>query len=187
MMNHGQRTARERPHYSILVGGHVGEPDDYAVGKRLAPAFPEAGPRRARSWPLAECLPRGCGRTATATFSRVRVKRFGIGPAEHGPGSPRPPDDVRYEGRVRAAADGGRATTTKARFSECTRGNPLAASIRTSGDTARSPFAERDLTLVGAAQRFCELCVPVFTVGIDLGRTSRGLCVSLIRVYRMRP
>ena len=53
--------------------------------------------------------------------------------------------------------------------------------LRTSGGR-EVPFAERDLTLVGATRGFASLR-PGLTVGFDLGRTSRGLCVSLIRVY----
>lgn len=44
------------------------------------------------------------------------------------------------------------------------------------------PFAARDLQLVGAPRGFATLR-PGLTVGFDLGRTSRGLCVTLIRVY----
>jgi hypothetical protein len=44
------------------------------------------------------------------------------------------------------------------------------------------PFTGRDLELVGAAGGFASLR-PGLEVGFDLGRTSRGLCVSLIRVY----
>jgi len=43
-------------------------------------------------------------------------------------------------------------------------------------------FAARDLQLVGAARGFASLR-PGLSVGFDLGRTSRGLCVSLIRLY----
>ncbi len=44
------------------------------------------------------------------------------------------------------------------------------------------PFAARDVQLVGASRGFASLR-PGLAVGFDLGRTSRGLCVSLIRVY----
>lgn len=47
------------------------------------------------------------------------------------------------------------------------------------------PFAARDLALVGAARGFASLR-PGLAVGFDVGRTSRGLCVSLIRVYEAR-
>jgi hypothetical protein len=44
------------------------------------------------------------------------------------------------------------------------------------------PFTARDLELVGASRGFASLR-PGLEVGFDLGRTSSGLCVSLIRVY----
>ena len=40
------KDGKERPHYSILVGGHVGE-HDFAVGKRLGGRFPEDATPRA--------------------------------------------------------------------------------------------------------------------------------------------
>lgn len=44
------------------------------------------------------------------------------------------------------------------------------------------PFAAADLALVGAPLGFGSLREGL-RVGFDLGRTSRGLCVSVIRVY----
>ena len=44
------------------------------------------------------------------------------------------------------------------------------------------PFAARDLQVIGASNGFASLR-PGLEVGFDLGRTGRGLCVSLIRVY----
>ena len=44
------------------------------------------------------------------------------------------------------------------------------------------PFVECDLQLVGALRGFASLRSGM-NVGFDLGRNSRGLCVSLIRVY----
>jgi hypothetical protein len=44
------------------------------------------------------------------------------------------------------------------------------------------PFAANDLQLVGASQGFSALRAGL-RVGFDLGRTSRGLCVTTIRVY----
>ncbi|MCC6764160.1 MAG: hypothetical protein IT293_05805 [Deltaproteobacteria bacterium] len=43
------------------------------------------------------------------------------------------------------------------------------------------PFAAAHLTLVGTTS-FSTLC-PGLQVGFDLGRSSRGLCVTTIRVY----
>jgi cold shock CspA family protein len=43
-------------------------------------------------------------------------------------------------------------------------------------------FVARDLQLLGAAQGFSTLRAGL-RVGFDLGRTSRGLCVTTIRVY----
>jgi hypothetical protein len=44
------------------------------------------------------------------------------------------------------------------------------------------PFAARDLVLVGAAGGF-DVLREGLHVGFDLGRTSSGLCVTVIRVY----
>lgn len=44
------------------------------------------------------------------------------------------------------------------------------------------PFAAPTLTLLGTDRGFAALR-PGLHVGFDLGRTSRGLCVSAIRVY----
>lgn len=44
------------------------------------------------------------------------------------------------------------------------------------------PFAANNLQLVGASQGFSALRAGL-RVGFDLGRTSRGLCVTTIRVY----
>jgi hypothetical protein len=44
------------------------------------------------------------------------------------------------------------------------------------------PFAARDLQLLGASEGFSELRAGL-RVGFDLGRTSRGLCATTIRVY----
>ena len=44
------------------------------------------------------------------------------------------------------------------------------------------PFTGRDLQLIGTDAGFAALRVGQ-TVGFDLGRTSRGLCVTTIRVY----
>ncbi len=44
------------------------------------------------------------------------------------------------------------------------------------------PFAAATLVLLGPHRGFAELR-PGQRVGFDLGRTSRGLCVSTIRVY----
>lgn len=43
------------------------------------------------------------------------------------------------------------------------------------------PFASAHLTLLGSAS-FADLR-PGLRVGFDVGRTSRGLCVTTIRVY----
>ena len=67
------KDGQERPHYSILVGGHVGE-HDYAVGKRLGARFPEAVTPRAIV-ALAECY--RAERTNGEPFHAF-VKRFGI-------------------------------------------------------------------------------------------------------------
>jgi hypothetical protein len=53
--------------------------------------------------------------------------------------------------------------------------------LRTSSGRA-VPFAGRDLEIVGTSRGFASLR-PGLEVGFDLGRNSRGLCVSLIRVY----
>ena len=44
------------------------------------------------------------------------------------------------------------------------------------------PFAAADLTLLGTSEGFPALRAGL-RVGFDLGRTSRGLCVTTIRVY----
>lgn len=44
------------------------------------------------------------------------------------------------------------------------------------------PFAASTMVLLGADQGFAMLR-PGLRVGFDLGRTSRGLCVTTIRVY----
>jgi sulfite reductase beta subunit-like hemoprotein len=67
------KDGKERPHYSILVGGHVGE-DDFAVGKRLGGRFPEAVTPRAIA-AVAECY--RAERTAGEPFHAF-VKRFGL-------------------------------------------------------------------------------------------------------------
>lgn len=63
----------ERPHYSILLGGHVGE-HDYAVGKRLGGRFPEAVAPRAIA-AIAECY--RSRRTSGEPFHAF-VKRIGM-------------------------------------------------------------------------------------------------------------
>jgi len=63
----------ERPHYSILLGGHVGE-HDYAVGKRLGGRFPEAVAPRAIT-AIADCY--RTERTADEPFHAF-VKRVGM-------------------------------------------------------------------------------------------------------------
>ncbi|MEO6027490.1 MAG: nitrite/sulfite reductase [Candidatus Binatia bacterium] len=67
------KDGKERPHYSILIGGHVGEVD-YAVGKRLGGRFPEAATPRAIV-AVAECY--RSERTAGEPFHAF-VKRFGL-------------------------------------------------------------------------------------------------------------
>jgi sulfite reductase beta subunit-like hemoprotein len=67
------KDGQERPHYSILVGGHVGE-DDFAVGKRLGGRFPEAVTPRAIV-AVAECY--RAQRAAGEPFHAF-VKRFGL-------------------------------------------------------------------------------------------------------------
>jgi sulfite reductase beta subunit-like hemoprotein len=67
------RDGKERPHYSILVGGHVGEHDS-SVGKRLGGRFPEAVIPRAIA-AVAECY--RSERMAGEPFHAF-VKRFGI-------------------------------------------------------------------------------------------------------------
>jgi hypothetical protein len=47
------------------------------------------------------------------------------------------------------------------------------------------PFAETDLVLIGTSGGFAVLRAGL-RVGFDLGRTSRGLCVTTIRVYEAR-
>lgn len=64
---------KERPHYSILLGGHVGEAD-YAVGKRLGGRFPETVAPRAIA-AIAECY--RSQRSAGEPFHAF-VKRFGM-------------------------------------------------------------------------------------------------------------
>lgn len=44
------------------------------------------------------------------------------------------------------------------------------------------PFAATDLVLLGTSEGFPALRAGL-RVGFDIGRTSRGLCVSTIRVY----
>ncbi len=44
------------------------------------------------------------------------------------------------------------------------------------------PFAASTMVLLGTEQGFAALR-PGLRVGFDLGRTSRGLCVTTIRVY----
>jgi hypothetical protein len=44
------------------------------------------------------------------------------------------------------------------------------------------PFAGRDLQLIGTTRGFAALRVGL-RVGFDLGRDSRGLCATTIRVY----
>lgn len=44
------------------------------------------------------------------------------------------------------------------------------------------PFAARDLIVVGTPRGFDALAEGMH-VGFDLGRTSSGLCVTVIRVY----
>ncbi|MCC6764159.1 MAG: nitrite/sulfite reductase [Deltaproteobacteria bacterium] len=63
----------ERPHYSILLGGHVGE-HDHAVGKRLGGRFPEAAAPRAIA-AIAECYRT---RRAPGEAFHVFVKRVGM-------------------------------------------------------------------------------------------------------------
>ncbi len=63
----------ERPHYSILLGGHVGE-HDYAVGKRLSGRFPEAAAPHAIT-AIAECY--RSERRSGEPF-HLFVKRFGM-------------------------------------------------------------------------------------------------------------
>lgn len=67
------KDGKERPHYSILLGGHVGE-DDHAVGKRLGGRFPEAATPRAIA-AIAECY--RAKRTPDEPFHAF-VKRFGM-------------------------------------------------------------------------------------------------------------
>jgi sulfite reductase beta subunit-like hemoprotein len=67
------KDGKERPHYSILLGGHVGE-DDHAVGKRLGGRFPEAATPRAIA-AIAECY--RTKRTPDEPFHAF-VKRFGM-------------------------------------------------------------------------------------------------------------
>ncbi len=67
------KDGEERPHYSILLGGHVGE-DDFAVGKRLGGRFPEASAPRAIA-AIAETY--RSKRAAHEPF-HVFVKRFGM-------------------------------------------------------------------------------------------------------------
>jgi sulfite reductase beta subunit-like hemoprotein len=67
------KDGKERPHYSILIGGHVGE-HDYAVGKRLGGRFPEAGAPLAIA-AIAECY--RVERTPDESFHAF-VKRFGL-------------------------------------------------------------------------------------------------------------
>jgi sulfite reductase beta subunit-like hemoprotein len=67
------KDGKERPHYSILVGGHVGEHDP-AVGKRLSGRFPEAATPRAIA-AVADCY--RSERTTGEPFHAF-VKRFGI-------------------------------------------------------------------------------------------------------------
>lgn len=67
------KDGKERPHYSILLGGHVGE-DDHAVGKRLGGRFPEAATPRAIA-AIAECY--RAQRTPDEPFHAF-VKRFGM-------------------------------------------------------------------------------------------------------------
>ncbi len=67
------KDGKERPHYSILLGGHVGE-HDYAVGKRLGGRFPEAVTPRAIA-AIAECY--RARRAADEPFHAF-VKRFGM-------------------------------------------------------------------------------------------------------------
>jgi sulfite reductase beta subunit-like hemoprotein len=64
---------KERPHYSILLGGHVGE-HDYAVGKRLGGRFPETAAPRAIA-AIAECYR---SRRGPAEPFHAFVKRFGM-------------------------------------------------------------------------------------------------------------
>jgi hypothetical protein len=54
-------------------------------------------------------------------------------------------------------------------------------SLRTAKGRA-IPFAARDLIVVGTGQGFDALREGL-RVGFDLGRTSSGLCVTVIRVY----
>jgi sulfite reductase beta subunit-like hemoprotein len=83
------RDGKERPHYSILVGGHVGEHDP-SVGKRLGGRFPEAVIPRAIA-AVAECY--RSERMAEEPFHAF-VKRFGIDQlSQIAVGSA--PDDVR--------------------------------------------------------------------------------------------
>jgi sulfite reductase beta subunit-like hemoprotein len=67
------KDGKERPHYSILVGGHVGE-HDAGIGKRLSGRFSEAATPRAIA-AVAECYQ--SERTAGEPFHAF-VKRFGI-------------------------------------------------------------------------------------------------------------
>ena len=46
------------------------------------------------------------------------------------------------------------------------------------------PFAANDIQLLGALQGFSALRAGL-RVGFDLGRSSRGLCVTTIRVYEV--
>ncbi len=67
----------ERPHYSILLGGHVGE-RDHAVGKRLSGRFPEAAAPRAIA-AIAECYRtrRASGEPFHAFVKRVGMDELG--------------------------------------------------------------------------------------------------------------
>ncbi len=67
------KDGKERPHYSILLGGHVGE-HDYAVGKRLGGRFPEAVAPRAIT-AIAECYR---SERAPGEPFHAFVKRFGM-------------------------------------------------------------------------------------------------------------
>ena len=67
------RDGKERPHYSILVGGHVGEFDS-VIGKRLGGRFPESVTPRAIA-AIAECY--RSERTVGEPFHAF-VKRFGV-------------------------------------------------------------------------------------------------------------
>jgi sulfite reductase beta subunit-like hemoprotein len=67
------KDGKERPHYSFLIGGHVGE-HDFAVGKRLGGRFPEAAAPHAIA-AIAECY--RVERTPDEPFHAF-VKRFGL-------------------------------------------------------------------------------------------------------------